>query len=863
AFNKLGQYALTTGDVAYGIAVARRWLEIDDLSETAHILLIQLHLNAGNVREAVAHYNYCVERLHRELGVAPPAQMTALIEDARPARPTPLITTHSVTAVRHNLPTSYNQFFGRKTVQQKIHVRLDQPWCRLVTITGQGGVGKTRLATAVARSRLSQYRDGVWLVELANLDPDDDDLAEAIAVEIATTLDMRLTGSATPEAQLRNHLQHKQMMLVLDNFEHLLAGMQIVLDIVQQCETVQMLVTSREALKIRAEWTIALTGLSYPSSDTDEMPSDAVELFVSRQAQQQHRAISAADLTAIRTICRMVQGLPLALELAAALTRSTPFQAIADSLRDGFGTLKASLRDVPQRHHGLHVVFEMSWRTLTSAQQQQLARLSIFRGGFTQTAAQQIAEADALQIAALGDKSLLSHDVASGRYALHPVIRAYAAAKREPTDPTPHKHAHYYLTLLAQHTEPLQKERPQDSINELERDIDNIRRAWQTGLSEHSAELLTNALTPLSIYYQLRGLAHEGESIMHSTVNAAATWVSNGIALATRAKLERARFQNRLGQYRLAMQTIQTALKLANQCDDRWAEGMGHVWLGESLWRLGEYDAAKGKLIHALDIAHMLDATLIISWCHHQLGIIHDIQSRYDIAHEHLEKACTAWRALNNARNLSVSLNSIGLVYRNQGDLPAAKQTMEQALAICDEQNNRYLQSMLLNNLSSIYMEQKDYFGAQYYYQLGLELAIANGSLHSQSDIYINIGKNYRLRGEIDLALQNLERGLKIAEKIGNRPSTVVAFHNVADVMKMQGDVQGAETVYIQALEITQQDGLKSLECDVLISLATLLSKHNSMKAKQYSQRVVTLAKEINDPNLLKRAEAVSHALNL
>lgn len=859
AYDKLGHYFLANADFETGIATTRRWLQVDALDEAAHTLLVQLLLESGHVREAMAHYEQCAALLQKELGIAPPAALTALIRNARPQ---PVVKMRPTTAVvHHNLPPSYDQFFGRQNAQQEIHTRLDQPWCRLVTITGQGGVGKTRLASTIARSRLSQYPDGVWLVPLADVDPNDEDLAEAIAVEIATALDLRLTGSATPIEQLLNHLQHKQMMLVLDNFEHLLAGIPIVLDLIERCEQVQLIVTSREALRLRAEWSVPLTGLGYPTSSTDELTSDAVELFAARRAQHQRGAVSTEDLAAIRQICHLVAGLPLAIELAAALTRHTPIRAVADSLNEGFDTLTTSLRDVPERHRGLQMVFEMSWRTLTPALQQQLAQLSVFRGGFTATAVAHITAAKPAHLTALLDKSLLTYYAETERYTIHPVIRAYAAEKRPSTDPTPHKHAHYYLTLLAQHTEPLQKEKPQESMHLLEPDIDNIRRAWQTGLSEQNADLLFNALTSLSIYYQLRGLAHEGESVMHNTMSAAVDWGDGTVSLAARAGLELARFQNRLGQQHPAIQTIQTTLKLADQCDDHWTEGMGHVWWGESLWRLGKYDTAKQKLNHALAIGHALDATLITGWCHHQLGIIHDIQSRYDTAHDHLEKACTAWHKLSHARNLSVSLNSIGLVYRNQGNLTVAKQAMEQALNICIEQDNRYLQAMLFSNLSTIYLTQGDHFGAHYYLQLGLELATATGSLHSQSELYANIGKNYRLQGENDLARQNLERGLEIAEKIGNNPSMAVSLHNLAEVLCSQGEVPRAELVYKRALEITQQNGLKSIECDVLSSLALLLSHDDAAKAKKYGRKLVALAKEINDPNWIKRADAVSQML--
>ncbi|MBP8000837.1 MAG: tetratricopeptide repeat protein [Chloroflexi bacterium] len=860
AYDRLGQYRLKSGQVDDGIQVARRWLQVDALDETAHTLLIQLLLKAGRGREALTHYDDCAHLLRTELGIEPPAPLTALIKTIQPPPATPA---YRASTVRHNLPPETDQFFGRQTVQQEIYIRLDQPWCRVVTLVGQGGVGKTRLATTIARSRLRQYPDGVWLVELADIDPDDDDVAEAIAVEIATVLDMRLTGSETPAQQLLNHLKYKQILLVLDNFEHLLGGIQLVQEMIQQCETVQLLVTSREALRLRAEWTVALNGLSYPPSDSDELPSEAVELFGARYAQQQHEPVAADDLLAVRTICRMVEGLPLAIELAAALTRHTSPRVVADRLRDGFDALTTSLRDVPERHRGLHVVFEMSWRTLTPALQQCLARLALFRGGFTQTAAQQITHAAADQITALGDKSLLTYQATTDRYTLHPIIRAYAAAHLPPTDPTPSQHAHYYLTLLAQHTEPLQKSAPQHSINVVEPDMDNVRLAWQTGLAEGKADLLFDALTSLSIYYQLRGLAHEAEAIMHTTVSTATAWGTAGLTLATHAGLERARFQNRLGQYRPAMQAVQTALKLAAQGGDRWAEGMGQVLWGESLWRLGEYDAAAAKLNHALTVAQAIDATLIIGWCHHHLGIINDIQSRYTIAHDHLQQACAAWQKTGNAQALNGSLNSIGLVCYHQGELKAAQDAWEKAQVICEQLGDHHRQSALVNNLSIIATEQGDYLGAQYYLQLGLELATTSGNLVGQGDIFINLGKNYHLQGELELARENLEQGLRIAELIGNRSSTAMAMIDLAENQKEQGNFERAQTLYSHALKIARENNLRYAECDALIGMAELLGTIRAKEAGQYGAEAVALAREIQNPRFLERARAIVNYLDV
>jgi DNA-binding SARP family transcriptional activator/predicted ATPase len=864
AYEKLGQYAQATGDTENGIAIARRWLEVDELDEAAHTLLIQLQVQQGNLNQAVDQYTQVADLLRTELDVEPSPEMTALIEQARPKPLKPTVTMPPpVAMVRHNLPAFYNQFFGRETSQAEIHARLDQPWCRLVTIAGQGGVGKTRLATTIAHTRRHHYPDGVWLVELADMDADDPDLAEAIAIEIATSLDLRLTGSAKPADQLLKHLQHKRMLLVLDNFEHLLAGIQIVLDIIEQTEKIQVLVTSRESLGVRAEWTIELEGLNYPTDNADETASDAVALFIARQAQQKRGTNSAADLTAIRDICHMVEGLPLAIELAATLTRRTSCRAIADQLHQDFDMLATAVRDVPDRHRSLQIVFEMSWDTLTPALQLRLARLARFRGGFTATAAQQVAEADLNQLAALCDKSLLAYDAESDRYNFHAVVREYAGKKRPPTDPAPQKHAHHYLALLAQHSDPLQKATPQHSIALIKPDIDNVRLAWQFALEQRQVDWLTPALTPLSIYYQLRGLAHEAEATMQTTWHTAKSWGNTALPLATRAGIEQARFQIRLGQYLPAIHTVKTALKLARKSDDRWAESMGQILWGEALWRTGKYDIATQKLTHALDIAHTLNATLLVGWCHHHLGVINDIQCRYDTAHDHLQQACNAWRTINNAQALSNSLNSIGLVRYHQGDLPAAQQAMEQALTICNQIVNRYLQSALLNNLSIISTQQDDHMGAQYYLQLALELANATGNLAGQGDIFTNLGRNYHQLQESSLAFDSLEQGLRIAKLINNRSLQAITMNSLADVKANQGMLEQAKSLYLQALNIAQKNNLQRSEFNSLVGIAELLSKNDVEQALQYSIKAIDLAKALQNLQWLKRASAIHAFLSV
>lgn len=886
AYAKVGQFVLAHGSMEAGLTIARRWLAVDELDEGAHMLLLRLLLDDGQTRAAAAHYDACVRLLRTELGVAPSPELTALFDrlpsttsmPVQPAEVQRRAVYKSPARARHNLPAPHDEFFGRTDALADIDARLDQPWCRLVTLSGQGGVGKTRLAVTVAHRRLSRYRDGAWLVELAEIDPDDADLTEAIAVEIAIAVNLHLTGAAKPVAQLLEHLKYREILLVLDNCEHVLAGVtQLALDLIRQCEGVQLLVTAREALHIRAEWTIALSGLSYPQDERDETPSDAVDLFLARRAQWRRDALTSDNRAAVRHICRLVGGLPLAVELAAALTREASARSIADDLSHGFGVLATTLKDVPQRHRSLQIVFEMSWRSLTPTLQTRLARLSVFRSGFTRTAAQQIADAEEAHLTALCGKSLLTYEPASKRYSFHPVVHAYAAEKladmpvavnaeganSERVNALLESHARYYLDVLIRQTETMQGSQPQHAVALVEPDMDNVRLAWQTALAMHLADLLLEALPSLSIYHQLRGLAYEGEATMQATTRTATAWGAHGVKLASRAGLELARFQNRLGRFRQAIAGVEAALQCAGQSDDLWAEGMGHVLWGEALWRLGEYAEAEKKLDHAHAIARAIDSVLLVGWCHHHLGVIDDIQSRYASADAHLQLACDAWRAIDNAQALSNSLNSVAIVRYNQGNLPAAQDAMEQALAICEQIDDRHRQSNLFNNLSMIATEQGDYAGAHYYLQFGLNLATATGDLYVQGGLYNNLAKNYRLMGNLDAAERTLSQGMPILDSIGDPMLRATALFYLGETKREQGDRAEAESCYAQALEIARRDRLEYIECEVLTSMSELLSRQDERKARQSIAQAIALAEAMQNAHLLKRAVAIADYLGV
>ncbi len=593
-YQRLVRCDSVVGLLERGISDVRRWLEIDEWNETAHTLLIQMLLESDCQQEACQHYGDCERLFRTELGIDPPAEMSILIENV-PAAPS--ISGTIRRPAESNLPLPYDPFFGRVNAQEEINTCLDQPWCRLITLTGMGGVGKTRLATAIARQRLDRAHNGVWLVDLDHLDPDDPDPSEAIAVEIATTLSFPLRGSARPDRQLIAYLQNQQMLLVLDNYEHLLAGgAEIVTEILQRCTAVQMIVTSRQPLGIRGESVFPLGGLSYSGADDAEEPSEAVALFLARRAQQRWDSPSDEELAAIRRICARVEGLPLAIELSAGLTRHFTAQEIESALGQGFDVLETSLRDVPLRHRSLRQVFEMSWRLLPPNSQVLLARLAVLESGFDEDAAREIAGADRAHLTALCDQSLLRRDASTRHYFLHPVIRAYAAEKLPAGDPAPRNHARLYLTRLAQHTGALQD--PGAALAELEMDMDNFRRAWRTALATRREKLLSEAFTALVLCHQRSELARQGEALMRATVQAASAWGAEGAALAMRAGVETARFQMEAGRYAAALQTLEEVLQKARQNEDvSTQEAVQALW-NAILQHLGGGDLSGGQQAH-------------------------------------------------------------------------------------------------------------------------------------------------------------------------------------------------------------------------------------------------------------------------
>jgi len=375
----------------------------------------------------------------------------------------------SISARPHNLPNQPTAFIGYTHELAQLQERLLNPSCRLVTLVGPGGIGKTRLAIQAAGESIDHFPHGAFLTRLAPY-PADAWLEPAIAESIKLPLRDRQDN----REQLLQYLHDKTMLLILDNFEHLLRKVDIVSAILQRAPRVKILATSRERLNLRGEWLIELKGLGQA-----ENPDEAFDLF----ADAAHRVkpdmeIGPEEKTKIINICNRLGGNPLAIELAAALVRTLGLPEISDELKKSLDLLTSAPRDVPERHRGLRAVFESSWRLLEPGEQETLAALSVFRGRFSGEAAMKVANCRLEHLLALCDKFLVNH-YNPDRYGLHVLIRQFADERLVEDEPKLNQvrsgYAVYFLEFLISRLRKWADEGNMNAVEELEREQANLR----------------------------------------------------------------------------------------------------------------------------------------------------------------------------------------------------------------------------------------------------------------------------------------------------------------------------------------------------------------------------------------------------
>lgn len=786
------------------IGVTRRWVSLDPLHEAAHRHLMQLYALAGEQSAALRQYDECVRILDEELGLSPEAETTVLFEaiqtrrfapatvDAAPPAPLPAAAQHESNS--HVLPLQATPFIGREHELALLADYLTDPQMCLISIVGPGGIGKTRLALAAADQITSGFTDGIRFIPLASVVG-----IEHFFAAVAQGIGYRFHGSGEPEQQLLNYLSSKHMLLLLDNFEHMLDCATFVAQILQVAPNVKMLVTSRERLNLSAETVINLGGLSYfdwtpaaMSGETDIAAYESVRLFLHRAKMlQPDLQLQATDYAHVARICHLVQGMPLALNLAAGWVDLLSLEEIADEIAKSFDFLESDERDLPDRQRSVRATFAYSWERLSSQEQRVLSKLSIFRGGFTRQAALAAAEADLNTLRGLNNKSFLALNQ-TGRYGIHELLRQYAEAQlardQQAVAQTADAHSHYFANFLHDRLDSVQRYNDLTPLLEIRTELSNIRVAWRWAVRHARTDDLALATGAFFYFCNSQSLYEEGES----SLTAAATCLRT---------LPPSRDRDLLLAYTL-------------------------TYCGWMCLRLGKLSRAREALDESINLYERHDAApplVMASEPRTALGVLQQVAGDYEAAYELGEAAYQLSEDRLDPGNLMFACYVLANAAYARGDYEPAETHAQQAYRLANELDMFWFMAYILNDLGNIAHALARYERAGEYYEQSYALREQQYDPEGMAAALNLMGKNAVALGEYTRSQELYRRAEAIYREINDRGGLATALGGLGQTEYALGNVEMARKRLHQALEIATAISYLPLTFAILIHVAELL----------------------------------------
>jgi predicted ATPase/DNA-binding SARP family transcriptional activator len=691
----------------------RRQLELDAWREESHRQLMRVLALSGQRSAALAQYERCRRALADELGVEPAEETTALYERIRDTASAELSAHRYEKQRLQNFPAQTTVLIGREAELAELGALLENPACRLITIVGPGGIGKTRLALAAAAEQCVAFMHGAAFVPLTAISS-----AEFLAPAILAALDVELQGQRDPREQLLDDLRAKELLLVLDNVEQLLAADQsenedladLLAAILTRAPGVTLLVTSRERLALPREWLFDLAGLNYPPGESVNGIEgySAVRLFVQRVSQVRRQfALTDGEARAVARICRLVEGLPLAIELAAAALRTRSCMAIADAIESSVMALATEMRAIPDRHRSIRATFEHSWRLLSDQECQVFPRLSVFRGGFEAETAAQVAQATPELLTSLLDKSLLRWDGVA-RYDMHELVRQYAGEKLEQAgevEGTKNEHVAYFLRLAETADLPWPGPEKEASLVVLDQEYHNLRAALAWTMEQAQAEVVCRLCKALGEFWDTRGYRTEGREWIHTAL-AIPDRVSafhRGQALMTAGELASGQ-----GDVVPAIALLEEALTLFRQLDDQ--AGIVDILgrLGEALIIANNYSQAVPLFQECLAWAQSSGEFWLIAWHLKALGWAAYMQGDYAKAKPLHEESLALFRKLEDQRGVAYTLLQASQVALYEDDYERAVSLSQESLALFRTLGDKSGIASILGTLAWAALEQDD-----------------------------------------------------------------------------------------------------------------------------------------------------------
>ncbi|MBE7533677.1 MAG: tetratricopeptide repeat protein [Ardenticatenaceae bacterium] len=694
-----------------------------------------------------------------------------------------------------SFPRPLTSFIGREDEIQEITGMLADPDCRLLTLLGPGGIGKTRLAIQAATLAAAEFAHDAHFV---NLQPTP--FPAALLPAIADAIGLPLGGPTPPDAQLRTYLQQKETLLVLDNFEHLVDGADILSELLHTAPNLKLLVTSREALNLQEEWQYPVSGLAFPTDHLELAweQSTAVQLFADRARRVRPSFNLSDEAAGVLQICRLVNGTPLALELAASWTKALDAATIAAEIEKNIAFLETNLRNVPERHRSMRAVFNQAWQQLSPAEQEVFRRLAVFRGGFLAKAAQQVTGASLAILSALVDKSLLRWESGGrqqdghGRYQIHELLRQFAsgqlAAAPDDAAQTLAQHSAYYCAFLQRRAAALIGPGQVKAVREITAELENVRAAWSHAVQQADIAAISQAYYSLQIFCDYQGRFREAEKMLATAVTRLQTLPS----------------------------PAETTHLLAGL----------HTFLGWIYIRLGHLAQAQAAFTQGQQQYQSLAVTPPPGFARDPLSglaLVANIIGDYQAALAY----CQAAQQLAAARQDVAGLQLVWYIWADvllhQGQYDEARQAAQHGHEACQATGNLWMLAYLLIIMGNIARAQGEYALATQQFQASYDIKDGMNDPEGMALAVNYLAQIAHLQGRYADARELYRRNLAIYREIADQGGLVRTLQGMGDTAVAQREWDTAVACYHEALQISTHMQWEPLILSLLVSIAHLL----------------------------------------